>query len=264
MLVADLPNGVDPADLARQNPKRLAAAVSNARPFLQFRVERALDAGDLSSVEGRARTAEAALAMVAEHPDRIVRDQYAYTIADRCRISEDLVREMAAAGPSRRVNDSNAPVRRVGSGVRHPAEYEALKLAVHRRDEMTALLVSDLFTQDLMATAYDTLTTSPSIHAAIEAGGPEVGDLLQRVSVEEPTSEPTDVACLLWRRFLDAQIEEGRRAAKGAVDPADIADTNRRVSWLVRHQADLLEPGRQAPAVAELLAWLTHPSEEVS
>ncbi len=263
VLVADLPNGVDPGDLARENPARLAAAVTNARPFLEFRVERALAAGDLSSVEGRAKTAEAALAMVAEHPDRIVRDQYAYTIADRCRISEDLVRDMAATGVAKveqaRVN--TAP-RRVESGARHPTEYEALKLAVHRRDDMTRLIVGDLFTQELLATAYDAIVGSASIHQAIEAGGPEVGDIIQRLSVEEPTSEPIDVACLLWRRFLDAQIELGRRAAKGAVDPSDIGEINERLAWLMSNHSALMDPVRQAAVVDGLLAWLVQPQEE--
>ncbi|MEZ5228684.1 MAG: hypothetical protein R2710_19065 [Acidimicrobiales bacterium] len=228
-------------------------------------MERALAAGNLSSVEGRARTAEAALAMVAEHPDRIVRDQYAYTIADRCRISEDLVREMAANGVARveRAKAEVAP-RRVSSGVHHPTEYEALKLVVHRRDEMARLILPDLFTQDLLATAYDAVIGTPSIHAAIGAAGPEVGDLIQRVSVEEPTSEPIDVACLLWRRFLDVQIDEGRRAAKGAVDPVDIGDINHRLSWLMTNHYALMDPDRQAAVVDGLLAWMVQPQEEVS
>ncbi len=40
--VVDLPGGADPDELARQDPAALAAAVENARPFVEFRVERAL------------------------------------------------------------------------------------------------------------------------------------------------------------------------------------------------------------------------------
>lgn len=265
VLVADLPDGVDPGDLARSDPARLAAAVTKARPFLEFRVERALASGNLGSVEGRARTAESALAMVAEHPDRIVRDQYAYLIADRCRISQDLVRELAASGAAKVVESARNQVpRRVESGVRHPGEYEALKLIVHQRDEMLKLIVSDLFTQDLLANAFDAVVGHPTLYAAIEAAGPEAGDLLQRVSVEEPTSDPLDVACLLWRRFLDVEIAEGRREAKGAVDPNDIGDINRRVSWLMSNQSALLDLDRRASAVDGLLAWVVHPPEEES
>ena len=44
--------GFDPGDLAQRDPAALAAAVGAARPFLAFRVSRALAAGDLTTVEG--------------------------------------------------------------------------------------------------------------------------------------------------------------------------------------------------------------------
>src|SRR5439155_8988037 len=66
--VAVLPNGADPADLGRSDPDALKAAVEEAKPFLAFRVERVLAAADMSTPEGRARAAERAMAVVAEHP----------------------------------------------------------------------------------------------------------------------------------------------------------------------------------------------------
>src|SRR5204863_7529496 len=59
--VADLPPGSDPADVARTDPARLRAAVEHARPFLAFRLERALDAGSLDAPDGRAPIAGAPL-----------------------------------------------------------------------------------------------------------------------------------------------------------------------------------------------------------
>ena len=85
VVVADLPGGSDPGELARTDPTELARAIKEARPFLQFRVDRMLQAGDLTTAEGRARAAEAALTAVAEHPDDLVRDQYVMQLADRCR-----------------------------------------------------------------------------------------------------------------------------------------------------------------------------------
>ena len=91
--VAALPSGSDPGELARTDPEALRSAVAEARPFLQFRVDRVFATADLSSVEGRARAADAALAAVAEHPDDLVRDQYVMQVADRCRLEPDRVRE---------------------------------------------------------------------------------------------------------------------------------------------------------------------------
>lgn len=274
VLVADLPDGVDPADLAREEPAALAAAIEQARPFLQFRVERVLDAGNMASPEGRARTAEAAVELVAQHPDRLVRDQYAYTIADRCRISEDLVRDMVARGP-RRTGGSEPPTRgedrqgpakaaaRAPLHIRHPAEYEALKLLVHRHDDALGFIVGDLLSNETLATAFAHVTAHDEIRDAIDAAGPEVGEVIARISVEEVTSDPLDVACLLWRQFLEHQIELGRRSARGAVTPADIAEINAQLNWLVQHHEALLDPARRAPTVASLLAWIGHGPEEV-
>ena len=70
-----------------------------AKPFLAFRVERVLAAADMSTPEGRARAAERAMAVVAEHPNELVRDQYLREIADRSRIAVDALR--ARAGGAR-------------------------------------------------------------------------------------------------------------------------------------------------------------------
>ncbi len=93
VVVAALPGGSDPGDLARTDPEGLARAVREARPFLQFRVDRVLDSSDLTTAEGRARAADAALTAVAEHPDDLVRDQYVMRLADRCRLDAARLRE---------------------------------------------------------------------------------------------------------------------------------------------------------------------------
>jgi len=93
VVVADLPGGSDPGELARTDPTALAKAIKEARPFLQFRVDRMLAAGNLKTAEGRARAAEAALAAVAEHPDDLVRDQYVMQLSDLCSLDRAKLRE---------------------------------------------------------------------------------------------------------------------------------------------------------------------------
>jgi len=93
--VAALPGGSDPADLARSDPQALRDAVRSAVPYLQFRVDRLLAGSDLSTPEGRAKAAEAALAAVAEHPDALVRDQYVMRVADMTRLDPASLRAWA-------------------------------------------------------------------------------------------------------------------------------------------------------------------------
>ena len=110
VFVAKLPKGSDPAELAQRDPTALVTAIGEAVPFLQFRLDRVLGDANLSTPEGRARNAEAALRVLAEHPSDLVRDQYLLKVADALRLDlatlrprvNELVRNpQARQGPSR-------------------------------------------------------------------------------------------------------------------------------------------------------------------
>jgi DNA primase len=94
--VVALPEGTDPDELAQSSPETLRQAVAEARPFLAFRVDRVLGGADMRTPESRARAADAALAVVAEHPDDLVRDQYVMQVADACRVDAGLLRDRLA------------------------------------------------------------------------------------------------------------------------------------------------------------------------
>jgi DNA primase len=224
VVVADLPNGSDPGDLARQDPDALARAVADARPFLQFRVDRILGNSDLSTAEGRARAAEAALTAVAEHPDDLVRDQYVMALSDRCRVDAPRLRErlehLRAHPPpaphTRRTRSGHDSSTRAPGGtaaepgdpgeMREPEDedwedarspsrsvaqkggpgLEALKLAVHRPRDVADRLQSVLFVDALQREAFTALMEHDDLYDAIAAAPPEVAGLLRRVTVEEP------------------------------------------------------------------------------
>jgi DNA primase len=106
--VAALPEGMDPGELARRDPDALRAAITDAKPFLAFRLQRIFAAADLRGPEGRARAAERALVAIAQHPNPLVRDQYLMEVASHCRIELGQLREQlplairaqAEAGPN--------------------------------------------------------------------------------------------------------------------------------------------------------------------
>ena len=222
VVVADLPGGSDPGELARTDPTALARAIKEARPFLQFRVDRMLNAGDLTTAEGRARAAEAALTAVAEHPDDLVRDQYVMQLADRCRVDSAKLRERLeylrahppAEKPARRTRGSQdePPPRDYpeddgdvmghdggGSGtnlttaLRPGPGLEALKLAVHRPEDVVDRVHAVLFTDRVQRQAFVALLEHDSVHEAVESASPEVASLLRRVIVEEPMSGDPDL-----------------------------------------------------------------------
>ncbi len=182
VVVADMPGGSDPGDLARTDPAALARAIEEARPFLQFRVDRMLAAGDPKTAEGRARAAEAALTAVAEHPDDLVRDQYVMQLADFCKVEPDRLRERldhlrthppaeapARRGRARRSDEPPPMEYPEDDGDRYAPEddgrgaalvaalrpgpgLEALKFAVHRPEEVADRVHAVLFA-DPSATA---------------------------------------------------------------------------------------------------------------
>ena len=252
--VAALPPGSDPGDLAREDPEALRRAVADAKPFLAFRLDRVLAAADLRAPEGRARAAEAAMAVIAEHPSELVRDQYLMQVADRCRVDADQLRR----GPGR----SSAATRRPGGLPMAPRpdpggpELEALRLAVHRRNEVTPRLHPVLFADERNLAAFAALVNTATVHEAIAGADPDAADLLQRLAVEESSADPADVVARLVDRATHralAALEADARAA-----PEQALAVSDSVGWLKLTMADLPD----AEAAARLVAWLVQWGEE--
>ncbi len=274
--VAALPVGVDPADLARTDPEALAAAVAGAVPFLGFRVNRVLAAGSLTTPEGRARTAEQALAVIREHPSELVRDQYVMEVASRTRIDPEQLRAMGRRAPapvaerprgqggrerSGRPSSSqdDRPVRRPVAPAREGAELEALRLLIIQPDAIRELLHDVLFADERALAAYRALLATGNVRDAIETTDPGAAELLQRLVVEDSDAEPTDVVDLLIAAAAQRELTEFDAQARLADDPlAFAADTG----WVKLRLEELREALTRDAARGQLLAWLTQEPEE--
>ena len=280
--VADFPAGTDPADLARNDPGALRDAVAGARPFLSFRVERVLTSGDLRSAEGRAKVAEAALTVVAEHPNELVRDQYVMLVADRCRLEPAALRALmaqasapgaraetsrgAAPGPGRLDHDrarASAPGGRGGGRVGAPGGeesrpgLEALRLAVHRPELVAERLEAVLFADEIQRAAFRVLAEADDLHRAVEVAehdDPQVAMLLRRLAVEEPAADADDVVVTLVRNASRRALAAAEAQARLA--PADVGEIAPVIAR-VRHDLDELDDRDRSLAAADrLLAWL--------
>jgi DNA primase len=262
--VIGLPAGSDPADLAREDPAALATAVNDARPYLGFRLDRLFGRSDLSTPEGRARAAEAAVAMVAEHPVELVRDQYLMQVADRCRVDVTRLRSMAAEG-----SRSDTPVRvtgakRVGGEaavmVVSGPEREALRLAVHRRAEVVDRLDRPLFAHALAGSTFELLRDTADVHAAIDLADPQTADLLQRLAVEDSETDPTAVVVQLVARAVQRELTELQAEMRQAPDE-DHAAYAPTIAWLKlaleRMRADdVTQKASALEAERSLIDWL--------
>jgi hypothetical protein len=247
-------------------------------------VDRILAAGDLSTAEGRARAAEAALIAVAEHPDDLVRDQYVMQLSDRCRLDAPRLRERLeharahppVAAPPKRVRhgddgpdapddgmfERDEPDGVVMTPQRSGPGLEALKLAVHHPENVAGRLQPVLFVDAQQRDAFCALLEHDDLHDAIGAAAPGVAALLRRVTVDEPImgdpelGDPVDsvVAVLLReavRRALSVVEQESRGLDASWQDGA--AQTAQVRHWL----AELDNPDSGRTSADRLVAWLT-------
>jgi DNA primase len=115
--VVELPAGSDPADLVRdEGPRAMAARVEASLPFVRFRVQRALDAADLSSAEGKDAVIGALRPVFAAIPPSALREELVGLVADRTALAPAMVGSWLAQGAPRPVN---------GGARRAPASLDA-------------------------------------------------------------------------------------------------------------------------------------------
>lgn len=290
IFVADLPRGKDPADVAQSDPARLVAAVEQAKPFMRFRLDRVFGTADLATPEGRARAAEAALGLLAEHPNVFLRDQYLMDVASRCQTrAEDLRPQLESAVrrhqkqsrhgqgdglslSSQGTDGRGADERRSASasGPRHvsprtredgrsgrPA-LEALCHAAHNRDEVMPWLDPVLFANPAHQQVLQSLMASETLQGAIDdAESSEVhaaADLLRRLAVEEPQSEPFDAVRRLLTEVARSELTRLSYATVGAdaLSSEALSDS----AFLNRCINELRGMDTALRAAERLLAWL--------
>ena len=255
--VAGMPPGTDPGQLAEEDPDALREAVASARPFLAFRLERALAGADLRSPEGRARAAQAAVAVVREHPSDLVRDQYLMEVAGRTRVAPDRLRALldapARAGPpadGRRGGGERPAALRPARG---GPEVEALRLAVHHPEQVVDRLHEVLFADEVVLASWRALATAGSLHEAIAAAEPSAAALLQRLAVEETDTDSDDVLARLADEAGQRALAHLEAAARNDDDPGRYGPLT---TWLKLVIEELREPATRAEATDRLVRWL--------
>ena len=255
VLVADLPPGQDPGDLARSDPDELQRAVRDAVPLLQFRVDRALSGADLATIESRARSAERAVSVVNEHPDPMVRDPSVVAIAERCHVDPDHLRRYASGGssmaPARSDNAEGA-----GAAPRLTPEDEALQLAIHCPEEVADYLHETLFGDPVRREAFKALSEHGAVAPAADFVSPQTAQLLHRLAVDAGSAAIGDVLARIARLTARRAMNDLRRTAATADDPALRQQCSISLAWLKSHTERLEERGTRTEALADLLPWL--------
>jgi DNA primase len=266
--VARLPAGSDPAELARRDPEALVRAVADAAPFLLFRLERALAAANLATAEGRARAGEAALAVLAEHPSALVRDQYVMTVADRLRLESAALRARLveiergatpppAEAPPSRGRTANA----VEVALPRPGQ-EALRLRMHHPDETRGRFVAAYFVNEVQRVVFEGLEsgrpTSEVIDEMERHGDDVAAHVMSQLVVDDvdreySAADVTAVVAQLLRTAVALELREIERELREGVIAPDVAMAT--ISD-VKARVELLGSAHGEVAEADLRDWL--------
>jgi len=256
VLVARLPDGKDPGDLASSQPEALMAAVDKPVPFLKFRLDRTMRGRPKDSPEHRVRLAEDAMAVVNEHPNRSIRMLYAGEVAaelsmpvsDMVRLAERGTRRPAIQVQQKR---SRGPVQN--------AEFAALVLLVQDWDSIAPWLLAELFDDDVNRMAFIALGEADGdLSKAIEIAPPDAVDILERAAVVDLNL----VADVEARTLIGAACRRELQQRVRVIDPEGMVED--RQARLDLEALQDTEPTRALAAAESLLGWLHRRSEERS
>jgi hypothetical protein len=138
-------------------------------------------------------------------------------------------------------------------------EVEALRLAVHRPEEVANRLEGVLFADDVHLAAFDALCRSSTLDEAIEVAMPDASALLQRLAVEETEADANDVIVLLVAAAAHRSVDVLQAEARASSMPTDYAAT---IGWLKVTTEQLWEPQTSVGASDQLVAWLVQFGQE--
>ncbi len=204
--VADMPGGLDPADLVQQGRAgELAQSVARARPLLERRIEHEVARYDLSGPEGRARALHAAADQVRRVRDPIARREYSRHVARVVGVDLETA-EAAIAGGSRGRVGGDSP----GERALDRMEAELLRFLVAHPDRVADFGAED-FGDPRLAAAFGALARPwPGGRVELtEISDPGSRSLLISLSMEDrPLSSSEEVTARVMERRLDRQITD--------------------------------------------------------
>ena len=268
--VARFPGRSDPAELAMSDPEALRAAVKDAVPFLQFRLNRVLEAANLTTAEGRARAADPAMRVLAEHPSELVRDQYVMQVADslhleprvlRTKLTEILRHPLVREVPNEpsQVASSVRPERTQATP--RPG-LEALRLSLHAPRLVKDRFIAQYFVNDVQREIFDGLTSGKSVSDVVDElerrGDDQAARLLSQIVVDEVDRDytPEDVTAVVSQLLRSAVVEELKnveRELRSARLSPEVANATIRD---VKERVALLETADGDSAERDLRDWL--------
>jgi DNA primase len=253
--VVPLPAGKDPAELVQQGgAEAMSAAVKESAPFVRFRVERVLAAGDHDNPEGRDRMIEELRPIFATLPPSAMRMELTRIVSSRLALPESLAETLLASasdsggrGGGRSEGAGGAPARngsaRTAAGGlsrREETERAFLALCIASPEEgaqaLASLDVDEHFASELLRRAArrlcegdlrEPMAVSPGQGGDLD-GDTELKALLAELVVEAGREQAHPAMLEVQRLQLElARVDRSIQRARGQ-ESGDISELAQR------------------------------------
>jgi DNA primase len=249
--VVTLPSGRDPADFlaAPGGGAELARLVDGSVPFVRFRVERALDRGDLRGPEGKDAVLTELRPVFAELPPSVLREDLMALVADRMGLDATLVGQLLGrTGAATRQGERAAVPVLVSANPGEQQERTFLALCIARPDLAPAVLTS----MDLESMIVGEHARRLAVHLRDAPGTPPPDDLVdlhRELTVRAGGMVSGDAAFEMERLRLeiahvDRETLRARRERTANVTPLRLRREELRRAYEAASERDL-EASRQ-------------------
>jgi DNA primase len=256
--VTVLPTDTDPDVLARRDPERLRTLLGEAKPVLEFVLDRIAKRSSLEKADGQRRFLAEAIPLVAGEPDPLTRELYLGTLSKLTGLDQEYLRREAAAAPPPTPQRAAAVSNETPAKQTAPAERYLMALLIRFPEEAARVELDpgDLDDPDNRA-IYDSLRSgkhsTSDLPAHLAAKAAAHGASAPELEGEVDVAQAIEIAALalrernLRRRMKNAQgqLARGNGGDAGAVDGevARLADElaelmHRRERHTVLHTAD--------------------------
>lgn len=229
--VTVLPTDTDPDVLARRDPDGLRVLLGQAKPVLEFVLDRIAKRSNLEKADGQRRFLAEALPLVGGEPDPLTRELYLGTLSKLTGLDQESLRREAAAAPPPTLQRASVGANETPAKQTAPAERYLMALLIRFPEEAarTELAPGDLDDPDNRA-MFDWLSagkhSTSDLPAHLAAKAAALGASAPELEGEVDVAQAIEIAALALRernlrrqmKNAQGQLARGNGGDAGAVD----------------------------------------------